>query len=332
MPALAREDELPALVKMVAKHEGAAAARLAESWFKNQPQGVLVLRDGDGAAAGFLFTLNLNGVAPEELQADAGTRAAWSYLQREAPLRPGENASLVRFWMASDTHQAVSAAQSLIFVNIVRHYLTAPKLAFSFFCCADPDFWTPAFEYADSPRLHDADFEVGKKSYGMFGHDWRVTPPMVWLELLAEREIATSAILPTAPPPAFRVLGEREFSLAVRAALHDFSRPPALSENALLHSRLVNEIAGIENLRRIAVLQNLLKEACETLQAAPQTEKYYQALFRTYLQPATSQEQTAELLDISFSTFRRHLKEGTERVTEILWQRELGELGTDERL
>jgi hypothetical protein len=33
---------------------------------------------------------------------DLMTRVAWHYLQRAAPLRPGEGATLFRFWMARD--------------------------------------------------------------------------------------------------------------------------------------------------------------------------------------------------------------------------------------
>jgi long-chain acyl-CoA synthetase len=32
----------------------------------------------------------------------------------------------------------------------------------------------------------------------------------------------------------------------------------------------------------------------------------------------------AELLDLPFSTYRRHLKAGLTRVAELLWQKEIG--------
>jgi hypothetical protein len=46
------------------------------------------------------------------------------------------------------------------------------------------------------------------------------------------------------------------------------------------------------------------------------------ALHRTFLNPAATQEQT-DLLGLPFSTHRAHLREGTKRVTELLWQQEL---------
>jgi hypothetical protein len=51
--------------------------------------------------------------------------------------------------------------------------------------------------------------------------------------------------------------------------------------------------------------------------------KLYRALYHTYLQPAATQELAAELLDLPFSTYRRHLKASIERLTALLWQQEL---------
>jgi hypothetical protein len=59
------------------------------------------------------------------------------------------------------------------------------------------------------------------------------------------------------------------------------------------------------------------------LQVSPRGAKLYRALYHTYLQPAPTQEQAAELLDVPFSTYRRHLKMGVERVAELLWQQEI---------
>jgi len=51
----------------------------------------------------------------------------------------------------------------------------------------------------------------------------------------------------------------------------------------------------------------------------------FRALEATYLHPAPTQEAAAELLDIPFSTYRRHLTSGIQRLTEILWRQEIGE-------
>lgn len=71
------------------------------------------------------------------------------------------------------------------------------------------------------------------------------------------------------------------------------------------------------------VLVQLLREAAEVLRADPRGEKLYRALDRTYLRPAETQERAAEVLGLPFSTYRRHLTRGVERVVTWLWEREL---------
>jgi hypothetical protein len=322
-PEAMREDDKPALEALVEEHEGLESARLAAHWFERRPQGVVIYRDVEQRPAGFLMKLALHETGAEDR--DPAVDAAWRYLERNAPLRTGEKATLFRFWMARDTYQAVSAMQSLLFANAAQHYLTTPALAFSFFPTADPDFWAEMFAYVDLMRLPEADFEVGGRRYGVYGHDWRVTPPTAWLDLLAEREVAAEplAVSPAETTPLV-VLGESDFAGAVRDALRNFHRSEELRTNPLLRSRMVVERADADDSAGIIALRDLLEEAAESLRASPREAKSYRALYRTHLDPAPSQERAAELLGLPFSTYRRHLKGGITRVVEILWQREIG--------
>ncbi len=247
--------------------------------------------------------------------------------------------------MARDTHQAVSPIQSLIFINFMQHHRSSAGLAFTFFPCAEPDFWAAIFAYADLARISEADFEVGDRLYGVYGHDWRVVPFAAWQTLLAQREIAAAAeIMPVgigANPQALLttsyasaisssneplvVLSQPDFVEAVRAVLRNFSHPNILQGNPLLRSRLVtNRVkAQASKTERVAALQALVREAAESLQSSPREAKYYWALYHTYLHPAPTQERAAERLDLPFSTFRRHLKAGIMAVTSNLWSQEI---------
>ncbi len=321
-----RETDKAAIISMVAEHEGEESARLAAHWLTRQPQGVLIFRDSQQQPAGFVLMVALHQ-SSEDLQADPGAVATWNYLQTHAPLRPNEGATLFRFWMARDTYQAVSPTQSLIFINFVQHHRATAGLAFTFFTCAEPDFWAAMFAYADLTRLPEVDFQVGGRRYGVYGHDWRVVSTVAWQELLAQREIAASAtaIAPTHVSEPLLVLSQPEFVAAVQDALRNFSRANALQNNPLLRSRLVVErITTIANPpERITILQTLVQEVVESLQTSPREAKSYRALYHTYLHPAATQEQAAELLDLPFSTFRRHLKAGVRHVADILWHREI---------
>src|SRR5581483_10647662 len=135
------------------------------------------------------------------------------------------------------------------------------------------------FTHVDLPRLPEADFEVGGRHYGVFGHDWRVRPPMSWLSLLGEREMATSGDAQTRPAVTALVLSEPEFTVAVRDALRGVTRADALQNNPLLRSRLVLEVAGAGEPwpMRVEALRSLLLGAASGLQVSPRQQRQYDA-------------------------------------------------------
>jgi hypothetical protein len=264
----------------------------------------------------------LEQTIPAECQRDPAVAAAWHYLDQQPPLRKGETATLFRFWMARESYQGVSAVQSRIFLNLVQHYLTAHGLAYSFIPCADPDFWNEIFTFADMERLPQADFTVGPQRFAVFGHDWRKTPSLLWLELMAQRELGgVPRVEQIAREPAV-TLGEEAFKEAVHDALRHFTNPVALQQNPLLQTRLVAEAAGPAE--RVESLRHLIRECTTSMQSHPRGLKAFRAVHHTYLQPAPTQEQAAELLDLPFSTYRRHLRAGIQQIADLLWLRMQG--------
>lgn len=328
LPDVACDTDQAALLEMVALNEGPDSARLAEHWLARQPEGMLVFRDAEMRPAGFMALVALEQATSKDLDADPAIRAAWNYLQAHAPLRRGERATHFRFWMARDTYQAVSSIQSMIFVLAVQHYLVTPGLAFTFFPCANADFWQAILNYADLARLPEAEFDVGPNHYGVYGHDWRAVPPTSWLTLLAEREMAAAPQGAAQPHSGEQlvVLSQPSFASAVREAFRDYLRLDALRSNPLIRSRLIVESAGrsVNTADRAAVLQGLIRKAAESFQASPRDAKLYRALYHTYFKPAPTQEKAAELLDLPFSTYRRHLMAGIAQITDLLWQQEIG--------
>lgn len=322
--------DIPILMEMIAQYEGETAAQLALHWFQRQPQGVVVIRDNQQKLVGLLVAVTIQESLAAEIAVDPATQAAWRWLQSRRPLQHGDRATYFRFWLDAQNYQAVSPIQSRIFVNIVQHYLTTPNLAFTFISCAQPEFWLPMFAYANLERLPACDFTVDGRQYGVYGHDWRAEPPMIWLQLLAERE--TGAALPDEKPgmgvSSVVVMGQPEFAEAVLDALKRYPRSEALLGSPLLQSRLVmgKVPATASNSQRVNYLRHLIKEATDVLLVAPRQAKFYQVLYHTYLQPAPTQQLAADLLNLPFSTYRRYLKSGIELVTERLWQIEIGNL------
>lgn len=324
---LYRPEDEAALLSIIGRHEGETAVRLAKHWLTNQPERMTVLRQTGGALQGLLLMLSLEACTEADRALDPAVEAACAYLDAHAPLQQGERATLFRFWMVSDSYQAVSPVQSRIFLNMVQHYLTTPGLAFTMIPCAEPALWRDVFSFADQTRLPEADFVLDGRPYGVYGHDWRTVPPMVWLAQMAKRELALDVdtlVMAHAPLPQ-QTMTREAFDEAVHAALRAFSDDVAIQENVLLHGRLFAAVGpSISTTERVALLRALLTEAAQTMQTHPKRVKWYRALHHTYFQPAPTQEKAAELLDLPFSTYRRYLRAAVAYVCDWLWSREVG--------
>ena len=315
------------IVEMVRRHEGPESAAYASHWLTTAPQTWQVVRDAAGQVVG---TLCLLPVKPDGPNGADGGDPALSNARRELAnhprLRPGEEATLVRFWMARDTYQDISPVQSLIAVQLGRHYLSVPGPALTLLPFANPTAWAQFAAYADQSPMPDADFEVGGRRYVVHGHDWRVVTATQWLSVLAQREVGSH---PDVPPTAhLLVMGRQDFAPAVRTALRDLTRPDRLRTNPLLGTRVVTSRtpATASPRERVTALQQAVLEAVEHLKtSANQADRRsHRILHRAYVQPAPTLERAAEALGLPSSTFRRHLTAATDRLTDLLWDQEIG--------
>ena len=311
-----------AILAMVQRHQGDAAAEIVRHWLGRQPEAFLVYRDLDGKTFGFMAQLALQDASAQDFAVDPAVPAALAFVERHGPLRPGEEIAYVRFWMHQELHQAVSPAINLTAINASIHWTSHPRLAWSFVAAADPDFMEPQFTSIHIWRSPDADFVVGGRRYGVFGHDWRLETAEDWLQVKAELAVVPSVDAPGgegSPPPRL-VLSRAAFADAVRQALRDVTRPDRLAESPLLQTQAVcgGPASDLEPVK----LQRLLQEAVATLTSTPKDAKLHRALWHTYFEPAPTQEQAAELLDLPFNTYRYQLAKGIERITDWLWQRE----------
>src|SRR5262249_5209727 len=123
---------------------------------------------------------------------DPAIAAAWRFARRFGPLRSGERLMHHRFWMSEDAYQDRTAVTLTAAVGGAR-WLTTPVLAWSFIPAADPDHRAAHFAEVGFPRAAEADFEVGGRRYGVFAHDWRVVPPLAWIDRKGLLEFTDSA-------------------------------------------------------------------------------------------------------------------------------------------
>lgn len=321
-----RDEDRAHLLAMVAAHEGPEAEKIANFWFVQQPKGVTVIRNQEGIPEGFICIVALERASADAVKLDPAIDSARRFLQNRAPLRTGEVASYFRFWMARDSYQDVSPVQSRLFITMLQHCLTSPGLAYNFALCSRPEFWADAFAYVGLDRIEKADFQLGTKKYGVFGHDWRVVPVFTWAEQISKRDFHAPGREERVQTPAtLLVLSETEFADAVRQALRSVTQPAVLRNNPLLQSRLVVDRIGQESSvgERAEILHKLLTDCVSTLKDSPRQLKLYRALHHTYFQPAATQQMAAELLDLPFSTYRRHLRSGVEYIVSQLWETEI---------
>jgi energy-coupling factor transporter ATP-binding protein EcfA2 len=322
-PEPARPGDREPILDLVLGWEGQASAAIAARWWERQPEGFFVVRGQDGVVGGFLALLDLTRASAQDIAADPGARAAWDYARQHAPPRPGETVTQSRFVIDREVYQGPSATLNATPILTFQRYLGTPKLAWDFLTLAEPERWDAYFAAADLPRAAGADFWAGGRRYGLFAHDFRRVPVEALLELVTERALAQDLTPspPTGKPPLL-VLSQPEFDDAVRQALRDLRRPDLLSRNPLLRTRLVHDRAGDEE-PGAATLEVLVRAAVETLREHPRDDKLWRAAERTYVRPAATQERAAAALGLPFSTYRRHLTQGVDRVVAWLWDQEV---------
>ncbi|MGH3752586.1 MAG: ATP-binding protein [Pseudonocardiaceae bacterium] len=308
------------ILAMVARHEGEDAAGWAEFWLDRQPGAFSAFRGAGGALLGFCCYLRLPDTAVADRDADPGTRAAWMFVQRHGPARPGEQVTFLRFIMDAEVYQRPSPAFNLRAAVTGRNWLCNPRLAWDVLAAQDPYPLHEELAYLDYDRAPEADFTIGSRRFAAYAHDWRRRPLEQWATLMDQRGANRAAVTPE-PGATVLVLSRPEFDESVRAALRNLSRPALLAGNPLLSSRLVLRAAA--GARSPEVLAGVVRAAIEALRGDPRDEKLYRAVDRTYLRPAMTQERAAELLGLPFSTYRRHLSQGVARVISLLWHDEL---------
>lgn len=116
------------------------------------------------------------------------------------------------------------------------------------------------------------------------------------------------------------VVTNSTFGRAVREALRNHVRADLLVGSPLLQSRLLAQRSvhapGVQDLRE------MLSETAGVLFANAHDRKLHRVLDLTYFNPIAKQEAAAEHLGLSYSSYRRYLAAGIQRMIDWLWQQE----------
>ena len=310
-------DDHRAVLDMVERFEGLASAELAERWLDAQPENLFVAHTS-GRLAGFALAV-IHPADPSLCEGDPVVRTALDEAARVSPARPGEQISVGRFFSGASDHQRDPYAVLCGPISSLGYWLTRP-LAWSFIATIDAEFWGPQFDYIGFTTQLTVD--AAGHRHAIYGIDWRRLPVDAWLDMMGERELTGVGGPPPAellrPPP----LDRSSFAEAVKGALRCLRAPDRLQASPLMGSALARGVEGPSSDR----LQATLVDAIEWVGDEPRAEPLHRVLDRTFVHAAPTQEGAAEVLDLPFSTYRRHLAKAIERLTDLLWAVEIGEV------
>ncbi|PZG03121.1 hypothetical protein C1J01_46520 [Nonomuraea aridisoli] len=295
--------------------ESAGAADCVAFWAGRQVEAFRLYRRVEtGEPVGFAAWLRLAELDEEELRADPVVAMAWGHARGTAPLRAGEHVGVGRMWVVPSCRGS-SPVMEVMLGRLIGDCLRSERLAWSFIEVRHPDdVWVELVGRRLGMRDISERPRPGDDACAVLVHDWRAVPARAWLSRQPGSGSAGGASATLA------VLSQAEFADAVRKALRQLPRLDVLAASPLTRTRVVAERAGQSP---ATALGDLLRQAIDDLRADPRAVKFHRALSVTFLRGAPTQEVAAERLGLPFTTYRRHLAAGVERVCADLWHREV---------
>ncbi|RBQ17703.1 ATP-binding protein [Spongiactinospora rosea] len=320
-----RAGDLDRLCQVAAETDGEESAAAAVLWARRQPEAFRAYRLIEtGEPVAFFAWLTLSEPAEEEIAADPVVASVWAHARATAPLRAGEHLAVGRIWGIPE-YLRKTPAMDMMAWRAVGHSLRSERMAWSYIAMRCPNQGVVEClrrygldEHTERPVVDGAHFTL-------FTHDWRAVPAQVWLERLNRVPVPVGQL----PSTKLEVLSRSEFAEAIRQALRQMSRLDALASSPLTRTRLISERGGADP---ATTLRDLLRQVIDELGEDPRSVKFHRALSATFLNGAPTQEVAAERLGLPFTTYRRHLVAGIERVCAELWHLELYGTAQDQKI
>ncbi len=316
-------DDRDVMAELVGDCYGPATVPVLDHWLMRQPQGFVVLRSSDGVV-GFASVFVIDEPTDEDLRADPSLAAVWDRARVRGRPRGGETMGFFRF--VCDRHAGTlppSPTYNAVTVHAGAYWFTTPTLSLDYIIKPKDGSFKPMMDYIGFHSVPDAHHVVGDREMVVFEHDWRERPRPQWLARFEALERGGTPDIPVDSAPQLIALDEADFADAVRATLRDFTRPDQLATNPLVASRVVRDAAACGSEGGPPALTETVRQAFAVLDDHPKTDRARRAVDRTYLRGAVTQEAAAEVLDMAFSTYRRHLATGIDLLVDQLWQWEL---------
>ena len=305
------------MLDLLERTDGRCTAELARRWFRDQRSTAYRIQVPGGPCA--FAQHSYLGTAPDDRDDPVAT-AIWELAGADGSLRPGERIHVNRFGAATGGPRnpllLLVSGTSCVF-----EWRRQPA-AWTFLVTSAPDYYGDYFGYLGMRHMFTID--LGDGPVAGWGWDRRRLDVRGLFEMMSHREL-TGEI---GPPPAQLLrpvpLSRDDFDRAVRAALAALTRRDRLADSPLLGTAIVSRPDPVE-------LATRLTDTIAAMADEPRGAEHRRVLERTYGKGAPSQEAAAELLDLPFSTYRRHLAQAVERLSDVLWAMEIGAVGPDPR-
>ena len=121
-PEFAKPSDGPAIAAIVAQWEPPASVAVLDAWWRREPGAFRVMRDRQGAVAGFHILAELDHLSHGLLEADPVARRCWEHLRRE-PVPRGQRVLFNRCWMARDHGEAPSPVQAACWLDVKGRFM-----------------------------------------------------------------------------------------------------------------------------------------------------------------------------------------------------------------
>lgn len=318
-PRVATAVDDDAVRDLVTAANGAGQAGAVVAWRRAQPGSLRLFVDHDDIVAGLVSVVRLDQATDSEIAGDpVAATVVGGLLPSVRRMRPGEPTLLQRPG-SREAPPTLGPVSDMVAATSLELW-AVPRLGWAVNVTPWEDVWAPLFTYIGFQRLGQTNESDGRP-VAVWARDFARSPYRDWLDSLSPVELGLATAAPVASPVA---LAQSVFDRAVRSALRDLRRPDRLAANPLVGCRLVAAVLATGGpADAAAVLADRLRSAVAMLDDDARDRRGARAVDRTYVRAAGTQERAADILGLPFSTYRRHLAAGIERVVEVLWTWEL---------
>jgi hypothetical protein len=209
-------------------------------------------------------------------------------------------------------------------VHVGTRLLFSQSIALAYVRHRGPEAWQSLVELSGARFLSGLAHREDEASYVVALQDLRHVTPLDWMARFNERTAVEGwgeAVPPTGVGSPLAALAEDDFAARVREALRSLNEPLLLEASPLLHSGALRDAAGSPRERATALRARLVGEI-QALRGSPRGDSWHRVLDATYVRGGEKHEQVASDLGMSYTTFRRVLRGGTQRIVAALWSRE----------